>query len=366
MLFQNLTIQRTIIHEVFKRTDGPTPPEPRYATAAVELGTEARDALQQRITAALGHASHGVEMRIRRTGDESVWARAKQILNPANDEASFVSASQAITAGLASAQTNRIIPGGVVVVVQGTAGYPPVPMTCVIKAEPHAGFTRKISQAGEPQLEFLRDLILTPQAKLYKIGAFLIADAAAATAEQPAQGWRAFIFDDLITAGNKQTAAQYFYETFLGLGFPENSAWQTKQFHTLTKDFIRGANITEETKSDLLGALTTYLKVDQGATIQVDQFAESYMQAPELKDSYSTYMQSKNFPVEAIFKDISEVKNVLRDRKVTFSGNIRLTGPVEQFQDRVKMRSIDGEALPNGSVPKWTEIIVRDQIRDQE
>ena len=30
-------------------------------------------------------------------------------------------------------------------------------MTCVIKAEPHAGFTRKISQTGEPQLEFLRD-----------------------------------------------------------------------------------------------------------------------------------------------------------------------------------------------------------------
>lgn len=366
MIFQNLTIQRTIIHEVFKRTDGPTPLEPRYATAVIELSTDARDALQQRITAALGHASHGVEMRIRRTGEESIWARTKQILRPATEHAAFITASQAITASLANAQTNRTIPGGVVVVVQGTAGYPPSPMTCIIKAEPHAGFTRKISQAGELELEFLKDLILTPQSKLYKIGAFLIADPVAATDEQPTLGWRAFIFDDQITAGNKQTAAQYFYETFLGLGFPENSAWQTKQFHTLTKEFIRGANIPEETKSDLLGALTTYLKVDQSATIQVDQFAESYMQAPELKDSYSAYMQVKNFPIEAIFKDISEVKNVLRDRKVTFNGNIRLTGPVEQFQDRVKMRVIDGEALPNGSVPKWTEIIVRDQIKDQE
>jgi hypothetical protein len=367
MSFQNLIIQRTIIHEVFKRADEPTPVQPSYGTQVIHLEADARDALQQRITAALGHASHGLEMSLRRTGAESIWAKVKQLVDAPDNASTFITASQSIAANLAEAQVSRGIPGGIVVVIYGQVGHPGVPFTCIIKAEPHAGFTRKVGDDGELMLEYLKDLILTPQAKLYKIGAFVRKSATEATAENPNGGWQAFIFDDLITAGNRQSAAKYFYDTFLGLDFPSNSAWQTKQFHTLTKDFIRNANnVTEENKSDLLGALTTYLKVDQGGTIQVNQFATTYMQTAELRDAYSNYMQSKEFPVAAVPKDISEVKSALRDRKVTFSNNIRLTGPVEQFQDRVKMRSIDGEAGADGVIPKWTEIIVRDRIRDQE
>ena len=365
MPFQNLIIQRTIIHEVFKRTDAPTPVTPSYGTQVIHLEPDARDALQQRITAAMGHASHGLEMSIRKTGTESIWSKVKQIVDAPNNEATFISASQSIAASLADAQVSRSIPGGIVVVVYGMVGHPGIPFTCIIKAEPHAGFTSKVGDTGVLMLEFLKDLILTPQAKLYKIGAFVRQHADQAAHDNPSGGWRGFIFDDLITAGNRQSAAHYFFDTFLGLAFPSNSAWQTKQFHTLTKDFIRSANITDEIKSDLLGALTTYLKVDQGGTIQVNQFAATYMDAAELRDAYGTYMQGKDFPAAAIPKDISEVIGALRDRKVTFSNNIRLTGPVEQFQDRVRMRTIDGDVGADGVVPKWTEII-RDRIRDQE
>lgn len=366
MPFQNLVIDRTIIHEVFKRTDVKVPVEPRYGTQIIRLDRDAREELQKRITAALGHASHGVEMSIRKTGAESIWAKVRHMFDAVDNEATFITASQGIAASLAYAQGGKNIPGGIVVVIHGKAGHPSVPFACIIKAEPHAGFTRKVDSTGKLMLEFLKDLILTPQAKLYKIGAFLSPNAHAVTDGQDHAGWRSFIFDDLITAGSRQSAAQYFFDTFLGLAFPSNSAWQTKQFHSLTKGFIRSANVTEETKSDLLGALTTYLKVDQGGTIQVDQFASTYMNAPELRDAYATYMGSKDFPLTAIHKDISEVKGALRDRKITFSNNIRITGPAEQFQDRIRMRTIDGERTTDGAIPKWTEIIVRDHIRDQE
>ena len=366
MPFQNLVIQRTIIHEVFKRADEPTPVQPSYGTQVIHLEADARDALQQRITAALGHASHGLEMSLRKTGTESIWAKVKQLVDAPDNANTFITASQNIAASLAEAQVSRGIPGGIVVVVYGKVGHPGIPFTCIIKAEPHAGFTRKVGDGGELMLEYLKDLILTPQAKLYKIGAFVRKSATEATVENPSGGWQAFIFDDLITTGNRQSAAKYFYDTFLGFDFPSNSAWQTKQFHTLTKDFIRTANVTDEVKSDLLGALTTYLKVDQGGTIQVNQFATTYMQAAELRDAYANYMQGKEFPAAAVPKDLSEVMSSLRDRKVTFGNNIRLTGPVEQFQNRVRMRSIDGVVGTDGVVPKWTEIIVRDRIRDQE
>lgn len=366
MPFRNLQIQRVIIHEVAKRDDSRTPVDPTYGTQVITLEPEARDALQVRITAALGHASHGIEMTIRKVGPESVWQKAKRIFEAPADETVFIAESQGMTANLANAQANKTIPGGIVVVVYGMAGHPGIPFVAVIKAEPHPGFTRSVTDTGDLALQFIKDLILTPQAKLYKIGAFIQPDPAADVTENPAAGWRAFLFDDLITSGNRQNAALYFFDTFLGLAFPTNSAWQTKQFHSLTKDFIKTANIPPETKSDLLGALTAYLKVDQSGTIQVSHFGSNYFDTAELQDSYVTYMQAKEFPMTAIHKDLSEVRGALKDRRITFGNNIRLTGPVEQFQDRIRMRTIDGERTADGIVPKWTEIIVRDQIRDQE
>jgi len=365
MPFQNLNISRIIIHEVFKRNEDRSMREPRYGNRLIQLDVEARDALQERITNALGRSSHGVEMAIQLWDDSSAWNLAKRTIESAGNDAEFIQISQAITARMAAAQTSKGVPGGIVVVIDGTSGHPARSFMCVIKAEPHGGFTKR-EDDGQLLLEYLKDLILTPQAKLYKIGAFIKHDPAAANAHQPTVGWRAFLFDDLITQGNKLGAAQYFYETFLGLAFPSNSAFQTKQFHTLTKEFIRTSTVSEEKKSDLLNALTTYLKADQTATVEVSAFSDTYLDTPELRDAYTHYMVQKHFPQQAIFKDLSEVASALKQRKLVFSHNIKLTAPADQFEDYVRIQSIDGEPDDSGQIPKWTQITVRDHIRDQE
>lgn len=365
MSFENLSIGRLIIHEVFARGVDKAMVQPIYGTQLLELPQDARDALQARITNALGKSSHGVEMTIRENGPESTWHKAKEIIEAQGNDTQFINLSQNIASKLAAAQINRTIPGGIVVVIDGTCGNPSRSFMCVIKAEPHGGFTKR-QEGGHLTLEYIKELILTPQAKLYKIGAFLRQDAAAATAQDPSSGWTGFLFDDLITQGNKLTAAQYFYESFLGLAFPTNSAFQTKQFHTLTKDFIRNANVAPEKKVDLLNALTTYLKTDQAATIQVQAFSESYLGDPILQDAYTAYMQQKDFPTAAIHKDLSEVQSQLRLRKLTFGHNIKLTAPADQFENYVRIESIDGEADEHGNVPRWTKITVRDHLRDQE
>ncbi len=365
MSFENLSIGRIIIHEVFARGVDKALVQPAYGTELLELPQDARDALQARITNALGKSSHGVEMEIRETGPESTWLAAKQSIESQGNDPQFVNLSQSIASKLAVAQTNRTIPGGIVVVIEGTCGNPARSFMCIIKAEPHGGFTKK-QEGGRLTLEYIRELILTPQAKLYKIGAFLRQDPDAATAQEPTNGWRAFLFDDLITQGNKLTAAQYFYESFLGLAFPSNSAFQTKQFHALTKDFIRNANVDSEKKIDLLNALTTYLKTDQAATIQVDVFSQNYLGDAQLRDAYTAYMQQKNFPTTAVHKDLSEVQSQLRLRKLTFGHDIKLTAPADQFENLVRIESINGEPDEHGNVPKWTRITVRDHIRDQE
>lgn len=365
MPFQNLNINRLIIHEIFKRNEDRTIRDPRYGEQLIQLDVEAKDALQQRITDALGQSSHGLEMTIQDTTNEGMWNLGKQIVESATNDAQFIQISQTIAAKLAAAQTTKVVPGGIVVVIGGTSGHPARSLMCVIKAEPHPGFIKR-EDAGQLLLEYLKGLILTPQAKLYKIGAFVQSDPAAATVQQPTASWRAFLFDDLITKGNRLGAAQYFYETFLGLAFPTNSAFQTKQFHTLTKEFIRTANVDEEKRSDLLNALTTYLKADQTATVQVAAFANNYFDTPELQDAYTNYMVQKEFPQQAIHKDLTEVVSALKQRKIVFGHNIKLIAPMEEFEGYVRIQSIDGEPDANGQIPKWTQITVRDRIRDQE
>ncbi len=365
MSFENLTIGRLIIHEIFARGADKVLVQPNYGVQLLVLPQDARDALQARITNALGKSSHGVEMSVRDAGVDSTWHKAKEIIEAQGNDTQFVNLSQNIASKLAVAQANRTIPGGIVVVIEGTCGNPAKSFMCVIKAEPHGGFTKGQAD-GHLTLEYIKELILTPQAKLYKIGAFLRDDQAAGTAQQPTNGWKAFLFDDLITQGNKLSAAQYFYEGFLGLEFPSNSAFQTKQFHELTKEFIRNANVDSEKKIDLLNALTTYLKTDQAATIQVDVFSQEYLGDAVLQDAYTAYMGKKNFPTTAIHKDLSEVHSQLRLRKLTFGHDIKLTAPADQFQNYVLIESIDGDPDELGNVPKWTKITVRDHIRDQE
>lgn len=365
MSFENLSIGRLIIHEVFARGADKALVQPNYGAQPLTLPQDARDALQARITNALGKSSHGVEMTIREFGADSTWHKAKAIIEAQGKDAEFVNLSQNIANKLATAQTNRTIPGGIVVVIEGTCGNPARSFMCVIKAEPHGGFTKRQAN-GNLTLDYIKELILTPQAKLYKIGAFLCNDPSATTPQSPADGWRAFLFDDLITQGNKLTAAQYFYESFLGLSFPSNSAFQTKQFHSLTKDFIRNANVDTEKKIDLLNALTTYLKTDQAATVQVNDFSQNYLGDAALQDAYTAYMGQKSFPSTAIHKDLSEVQNQLRLRKLTFGHDIKLTAPADKFENYVRIESINGDTDEHGNVPKWTKITVRDHIRDQE
>lgn len=362
MPFQNLTINRVIIHEVFQREDDRTIVPPNFSNAMVDLDHAALDALRDRVISAMGSASRSEEMSIIQVGVDSTVSVAKILIDA--DDALFIETSRIPASKLTSAQTRRDLPGGILVVFTGTAGYPAKRVLGLIKAETHNGFTRQTNADGALMLSFLTDLILTPQTKLYKIGVFIESDPN--TEEPMPTGWRAFIYDDLMTGTNRLKAAQYFYEGFLGCAFPETGARMTKTFHDLTKSFIKGLNVPDELKTDLHNALVTYLKVDRSPTVEVSTFAQTYFAEPELRDAYTQFMMAKEFPQNAVAKDLADVGSDLRYRKVIFNNDIKLTAPADKFEKLVRMRVIDGETDDHGNVPKWTEIIVRDRIRVQE
>jgi hypothetical protein len=352
MALENLSVRRICLHEVYQRTDEGNVVAPTYSAGLLNLTPEALEAFRSRILAAFKSSGRCMEMSIRDFGAGSVAARGSHIVNV--HDADFVSHSRAFADALATAQASRGIPGGLVVVFDGTLGYPNRPYFAVMKAELHDGFLK----TGDLQAQFVSSLFLSPGTKLYKIGIF-ISGGIGPDPELP-MGWQPIVYDSLMSATRREAAATYFHSTFLGLDVPEDSAQRVRQFFQKTREFIKAADIDQESRIDLHNSLYTYLKVDQRPTIQVQEFAHTYM-PDALNDDYQAFMARERFPQGAIQKDLSEIAASLRLRRFRFPNRITLSGPPEVFNELVRFDSIKG-----AEGQTWTRVIIRAPLESQE
>ncbi len=351
MPLENLNIRRASLHEVHRRADDRAIVAPTYATELFALHAAGLATFQKRVQQAFQSDAKCLRMTISAHAAGSVSAIGVDLISA--DDANFVVQSRAMADLLAAAQTSRGYPGGLVVTFDGTVGHPARRFFGIMKAEMHEAFLK-----GENlQASFVDSVFLSPKTKLYKIGLFVAAD------EPPGSlpgGWNATVYDSQLTAAERDGAALYFHETFLGLSFPENSAQQTKQFYKKTREFIASAALPEEEKVDLYNGLYSYLKLDREPTVQVATFAARFM-SDEVGDNYQRHMRREHFPEEAIQKDISEIAGGMRIRKLRFGGQIMLSGPAQAIADRVQVMPVNG---PDGE--QWTQITVHGRLESQQ
>src|SRR6266851_8164653 len=194
MLLENLTVSRLILHEIFRRSDERQLVPPRYGSELVRLPRDALEAFRDRVVEAFGSPSQSLEMDIVASDSDSAIGISKAMMSAADDQ--FIALSRKLADKLSQVQVSRNLPGGMILLFDGTANHPPQRIIGIIKAETHTGFSRSID-SGRLGLQFLRELFLTPQAKLYKIGLFL------EHTERPPRGrrqtsWRAFVYDHLM------------------------------------------------------------------------------------------------------------------------------------------------------------------------
>lgn len=351
MPLENLTIRRVCLHEVHRLSDDGNVVTPTYGAGLLTLNGAALDAFRARVVGAFKNNSRCMEMSIRQHDAGSAVAIGSALVDL--QDASFASASRQFADSLAAAQSSRAIPGGITVVFDGTVGHPSTPFFAVMKAELHEGFLK----TNNLQARYVSDLFLSPKTKLYKVGIF-ISDGIQPRQPLPA-GWNPIVYDSAITPSQRNGAATYFYSTFLGLDIPANAAQQIRKFFDETKNFISNSNLPQEDKVDLFNSLYGYLKVDQGNTAQVSEFADRFMQ-PNMADNYQRHMRQRDVPSTAIAKDLSEIQSSLRLRRLRFPGAITLSGPPNSIRDLVTVESVsehDGE--------RWTQVIIRGQIEEQ-
>lgn len=357
MLFENLAVDRIVIHEVHRRLDNREPLPPTYGEKLLQLNSDAMTFFRDRVIAAVGSQSQSMQMTIVTPAMQgSAIEISSEVLGANDDE--FLLQSRKFADRLTAVQTSRGLPGGILVVFRGKVGNPTRGYVGVIKAETHSGFRRTQSM----DVQYLKDLFLGPQTKLYKIGIFVnISDKIGGAVTDD---WTSTVYDSQMSATTRDGAAQYFYKSFLGCRLPEDGARLTKQFYEVTREFINKVGLPDDKKADLLTSLYTYLKVDQSPTIQTSSYSDKYL-STELKDDYASFMKSKSFPEHSIAKDISHVQGYLKRRKLHFARDIQLSAPPDAFKELINLKTIEGDIGPDGLKSTWTQITIRDRIREQ-
>jgi hypothetical protein len=360
----NLKIDRIIIHQVFRRDQEGQKVEPLQSHDYTRFKKGAMDAFVTRVRDALGEESKAVQMQIFDQNEGDLPRLVEDIMELGDED--FATASYDFALKLASAQQRKSIPGGILVVFTGSQGASPKRFLGVIKAEVHSGYEKVVDpKTNEISLEFVEELLLTPGTKLYKTAAFYENAQYGDEVEDLNEKWTVMISDYQISKADGKAAARYFYSDFLGCGYPETSARTTKRFYDSATEFIADLDVSPSEKSNLLNALTIYLKVEKTSTVSSSDFANKYFDV-DTQDDFRSYMEDSGVPTSAFTKDIEHIESKLKYRKLTFGGNIKFSAPSDVFAEKVAIEAIEGEADESGQPTEWTKIIVKDRVVQQE
>lgn len=362
MLFTDWHLDRLVVHEIPLREEERV--NPVYGTALTTLDRNACDTFFKRVQMAMSKDAKCMEMNIVKTAAGSYLTHTEKLLATGDDN-EFLSESRPFADLLVNAQTSRAIPAGILIIFTGTVEFASYRFVGAIKAEAQDGFTRQ-RDANGITLKLLNDLFLTPSSRMYKIGLFIEKSQMPALDAPLEANYSAFVYDHLMSKQNRDAAATYFYEGFLGCGFPQDAARLTKNFLQLTRKFIfSNPAFTEEEKYDLYADLQSYLR-SADRVVHVSAFAERHITTPQIRDEYTSFMRDNEFSPIAVPKDTKDIKSSLTSRKVTFGSSIKLQGPAEKMDELVVIEKIDGPENENGLIPAWTKITIKDRPRELE
>lgn len=353
--FEGVMIERIIVHRIYSHTPDKQLVKPKTSSKLIKFEQAALDALQLRVTKALGNRSHGIEMSIERFDTGSFFQNSSTMLHA--DDGQFIAISKELADSLNKAQLSTTAPGGMLAIISGRVGNDALPFIASIKAETQDGFKAN-EHDDQVDMEYISEVLLTDTQRFYKIGFLVELATKPAGLEGYLPGnYRAFLFDHLMTSTETKSAAGYFFSGFLGMGIQASAKKLTQDFFELTRKFIDTSLLEQHEKFECFEALRVELR-SQDATISIAAFGDKHL-TDDLRKQYESFMKAQGFPQNAVTKDNTYIQAKLkRRRKLLFTSDVWLSTPSDEFKNLVQvLQSEDAE---------FTMVKIKGLIKGQE
>lgn len=334
----NIEVEKIIIHIIYARDFKKALRQPKYADSVIVLDDDSKDIITERLKKVMGRDSHCVRMRFSTLMQDSPYSLIDKLVSASYDE--FVTISKLLADSLNRCQSPYEREEAAIFVICGNADADlGKKFVCIIKADAHRGLSL-LDETSEISVETIKKLILSPSNDYVKIGFFTLPKDL--LEEHTSADYEVSIFDENIHKSNPNLAADYFAKSFLGLGFLETDPQLNREFFVKTTEFINSLNIDDNDKVDLRTSLYSYLKTFKTETIDIEEFANTFL-PQELRDSYHQRMETANFPLYGVHKNLTYLHSELSRRKLTFTSNVQIQVPSENFDEIINIISQEND-----------------------
>lgn len=230
MDFRNTKIQRLIIHKI-KGKDNFTNATAEFTDNLIAIDQEIEKIIRKRVTDACGKPSKSFIVEIEDKTDETKFFHHAQKMKEADDN-QFVEISKELANNLAGNQTTKNATEGYLLVIQGKNIEINTNFFILIKAS-FDDAVKPSNIDGKTIMEFMNDVILSSNQKLFKIGIIseFVDDS------KNSVDYECILFDDQIRNGSKP--AEYFAKGFLGFQVEHNPKYQTEKFFEDVRNFVK-------------------------------------------------------------------------------------------------------------------------------
>lgn len=319
--FNEINHTRLIVHKIeVNRETNSTNPLYSENVITVSPRDEIDLLLKKRLNESM-NSSKAFDANIFNRSDDSVYSIIGMLYQVLDEQ--FVDLSKTIVDKLISCQKAKNIPGGHLIICEGeyNVNSSPQYIYSIFKSESHDAIS--FNHANN-QLSILRDIILSPSQKLYKIGFFRIGTDIES----------AHVFDTSINTDF--LPAKYFYSEFLGLDLANNAKIRTAKFYHSVEDFIYNYIIEFEEQSRLLSLLDSEIFNKTRPAIEPD-----FLKTELAGENLSIYLSmiADQFG-NGFIKNSDLIQQKEKTKKITITKGITLIVSAEMI-DKVQFSDIN-------------------------
>jgi nucleoid-associated protein YejK len=329
-------VNRVIIHQIPKvaKQDKSTT-KPVISDLETPLNDSLKRYFRERITTSFG-AKQFASVYRKPTDEEVADGRVSPVpqlvLDFFNgDGSNFIQASQSMARHLFSIQTGTNSEG-MLVLIDGTigSGGSAGRCLCILKLEMSGALavTEQQDTSGKTHFDAeVRDITLQKKAQVFKAALFGRSNSLASLSP--------IVSDDQRDPKQHGTEIATFFLRFIGCGLRDTPERSTKQYLETVERFVNEKVADPQLKKTITMQLMVDLSSNSG-DIDPKEAAKRYLPTAELQDQFLEPFKNEDSSIPVFQKDDSLVRARMKKVVAEFTGNIKLSGPMDSINSALQ------------------------------